>query len=338
MTDRARFGDLLRLAAERLDAADRDAVRKVTSGAEVQDTTHALLSLITVISRLIAVSDANAPDAVGRRTRGQQAPAAIETGDLALWTGRLAFAAPDWTPASGPRHLHRPSSSLVASPDDLPRVVAAVHYACETLTTLARTSRAQIQAVARASRILVPTRTLPESVDIPRAFHRAPGPRVAGVLAHYMDAATASRQATAAISAVAEAVRAPSQVLTAARDTVRSVSQAFRRDPQAVASHSAPDENYHLPGPLENVLHQLRTTDQQLLERATVLDRDGARLIIEAAERLDGARQISALSALSRSMTAAPITNHALASSEIGTLSTSIRSAVGRELQREAGQ
>ena len=39
-------------------------------------------------------------------TRGTITPAAAEAADLALWTGRLAYADPNWTPALG-RHDDR---------------------------------------------------------------------------------------------------------------------------------------------------------------------------------------------------------------------------------------
>src|SRR5258707_13408287 len=142
-------------------------------------------------------------------TRGYLSPVAAEISDLALWTGRLAFANPEWTPTSGPRRQSRPPASLISSPQDLQRVVTAVHYVCDTLTSLARTSRNQIREAARASRILVPTRTLPGSIDIPHAIWPAPHRRVASVLSRYHDAAAASNQTTAEIAVLAEAVCSP---------------------------------------------------------------------------------------------------------------------------------
>ncbi len=183
----------------------------------------------------------------------------------------------------------------------------------------------------------MPTRALPGSIDIPYAFWPAPEPHVASVLSRYHDAATASRQATARIAVVAEAARAPSQVLTPARDAARSGSgPAPRRDLQASTSHDAPDQLRGLPGPFENVLHQLGVTDPHLLQRATALDRDGTRLIIRAAEGLSPSSERSAFSALSGSMDAAPIINIALASSENSALSTLASSAVSSDMQREA--
>src|SRR5207248_251173 len=72
-------------------------------------------------------------------TRGHLSPAATEAHDLALWTGRLAYTDPTWTPADGPRHPTRPPQDLAAQPGDLTQVVAAVHHAGEALALLAET-------------------------------------------------------------------------------------------------------------------------------------------------------------------------------------------------------
>ncbi len=261
---------------------------------------------------------AYALDDITTDTRGYLSPVAAEMNDLALWTGRLAFANPQWTPAAGPRHPARPPASLAAEPEDLQRVVATVHYASDTLTSLTQANRNQIRAAARASRILVPTRTLPASVDIPYAFAPAPGPRVASVMARFRDAATASSQATQQVAVVADAVHAPSHVFTAAREASRPViaaapSHASESGPVADASDRDPD---HLPGPVESVLHQLGVTDHDLIERASALDRDGARLIIDAAEKLSPRHARSAVAAVRRSLEAAPVMNHALAAAD----------------------
>jgi hypothetical protein len=100
-------------------------------------------------------------------TRGHLSPAAAEARDLALWTGRLAYADPTWTPASGPHHPTRPPLELAARPSDVPQVVAAIHHAGEALALLAETEHGQLRAAAHAGRILVPTRTLPDDYNIP---------------------------------------------------------------------------------------------------------------------------------------------------------------------------
>ena len=66
-------------------------------------------------------------------TRARLSQAASEASDLALWTGRLAYADPEWTPARGPAHQARSPASLAPTPADVPPVVAAVHHALETV-------------------------------------------------------------------------------------------------------------------------------------------------------------------------------------------------------------
>jgi hypothetical protein len=47
-------------------------------------------------------------------TRGAVGPAGTEAAALALWTGRLAYASPDWTPNLGPHHQPRQAGELAA--------------------------------------------------------------------------------------------------------------------------------------------------------------------------------------------------------------------------------
>jgi len=68
MSDRARFGDFLRAAAARLDAAN-GRPRRVTTSAEVHDTLRALLRMVTVMSRCITATDTSARDMAWRHAR-----------------------------------------------------------------------------------------------------------------------------------------------------------------------------------------------------------------------------------------------------------------------------
>src|SRR5215468_8921172 len=109
---------------------------------------------------------AHAIDDINTDTHGQIFPAAAETRDLVLWTGRLAYADPDWTPASGPAQTARRAESL--SPAQVPWLIAAAHHVSATLTRLARAEQEQIRTAAQAGRILVATRSLSDEFDIPR--------------------------------------------------------------------------------------------------------------------------------------------------------------------------
>jgi len=118
-------------------------------------------------------------------TRGTITPAAAETADLALWTGRLAYADPSWTPALGPSHATRTPQAFALEPGDLPAVIAAVHQASQTLTQIAATDHSQIRAAAQAD--LPPTfrtadplgfspeRTGSSGEEVPEVLTRVPG-------------------------------------------------------------------------------------------------------------------------------------------------------------------
>ena len=107
---------------------------------------------------------------VTTETRRHVSQAAVEAADLALWTGRLGYAEPDWDLASGPSRPVRPPASLAASPADVGRVLGAVHYAADALARLAVANQEQARAAARARRILVPARSLPERFSSLRPY------------------------------------------------------------------------------------------------------------------------------------------------------------------------
>ena len=119
-----------------------------------------------------------------------------------MWTGRLAYTDPAWTPALGPSHTPRTPEALAPEPRDLSAVVATVHQATETLTQIAAAGHAQIRAAAQAGRLLVPTRSLPDRFDIPHPFAPAPSDRVDTLLHAYHNARTASAQATTAAATI----------------------------------------------------------------------------------------------------------------------------------------
>ena len=247
-------------------------------------------------------------------TRRAIAPAAAETADLALWTGRLAYAYPSWTPALGPSHATRPPENLAPEPGDLPGVVAAVHHACETLNQLAAADHSQIITAGRAGRLLVPTRSIP---DIPYPFGPATGAHLEPLLSAYRDAEATSVQATTDIAAIATAVRAPSQILTTARAVVqasRDGAPAGQR--QHPAEPPAPRRSSpETPGPVERILSDLGVTAPATLQRAAAVDQAGEQLILEAAQT-PGTGLSPASRDLSRSAGTAEVINHMLTSGD----------------------
>ena len=117
---------------------------------------------------------ARALNQIDTDTMRHLAPTAGEAGDLALCTGRLAYADPAWTLSCGPGHQPRPSHDLAPQPGDVPLALAAAHHACDAMTSLAYAQRERIRTAASAGRLLVPTRSLPDTMDIPRPLRPRP--------------------------------------------------------------------------------------------------------------------------------------------------------------------
>jgi len=206
-----------------------------------------------------------------------------------LWTGRLAYADPDWTLTSGPAHQPRPPETLVSEPGDACLVVAAVHHACDTLTSLGYAEREQIRAAGAAQRILVTTRSLPGTMDIPRAFAPALPGRIQSLVSAYDQTGQSAEEATAQVATIAAAIGAPSQVLTATRQAAdpshgtQPSRDRARRAQGAADSRRLAGEYQGLPGPVERTLHELGITNPELLQRGAVIDHAGKQLLIDAA-------------------------------------------------------
>ncbi len=214
-------------------------------------------------------------------TRRAISPAAAESADLAMWTGRLAYADPRWTLQRGPSQAARPPDALAPGPGDIPGVVTAVHHACQTLTQIAAADQEQIRTAANAGRLLVPTRSLPATYDIPRAFAHAPRGRVDQVLLAYRDAGTASTRVTAAVADVAAAVGAPSQILTSARAAAQAGGSRVPASGKQPAARPAAMRwrSREEAGPVERALQDLGVTSTAVLLRAAAIDQAGAQLI-----------------------------------------------------------
>ena len=217
--------------------------------------------------------------------RGTLSPAAAETADLAVWTGRLAYADPGWRLERGPSQAVRAPEALAPGPGDLPGVVAAVHHACETVTQLAAADEEQIRTAAGAGRLLVPTRSLPEKADVPHPFALAPRGRVDQVLLGYRDARTASARAAAAVADVAVAVGAPSEVLARARAAVQAGGGlAASRRPYAAEEAAERWPAWDVPGRVERALHDLGVSSPARLRRAAAIDQAGELLVRDSRE------------------------------------------------------
>jgi hypothetical protein len=264
-------------------------------------------------ARLAWLRTARAWYQVTSDTRGTIAPDAAQSGDLALWTGRLAYADPAWTPALGLSHPTRTPEALAPDPGDLPAVVAAVHHATETLTKIAAAGHGQIRAAAQARRLLVPTRSLPDRFDIPHPFAPAPPDRVDALLNAYHNARTASAQATAAVATIAAEVRASSHILTLGRAAIRCDGEIMANGQQKPAEPEAHDAQA-CPGPIERILHDLGVTNPATLVRASAIDQAGEQLILGAAHTSEPGQEGLKAFGISRSSGSAELINHILAS------------------------
>ena len=178
---------------------------------------------------------ARALNQVDTDTMRHLAPTAGEAADLALCTGRLAYADAAWTLSSGPGHQPRPPHELAPHPGDVPLALAAAHHACDAMTSLAYAERERIRTAASAGRLLVPTRSLPDTMDIPRPFAPALPGHIDALLCLYQDTAEAAAEASAQAGEAAAAIRAPSRVLTAARAAASAGRDASTSQPHPAA-------------------------------------------------------------------------------------------------------
>ena len=261
-----------------------------------------------------------------------------ELGDLALWTGRLAYADPGWTLSAGAGWEPRPPRELAPGPGDVRAAVAAVHHACDAVTSLAYAERERFRTAAGAGRVLVPTRTLPGAMDVPRPFAPALPNRVHALLACYEDAARAGGEATAGAATAAEFVRAPSRVLTAARAAVEAgrtgnSGRAPRAEREAVLENESADRP---PGPAEGMLRRLGVTSPDLLQRGAELDQTGERLIIEAAEGRAPQRGRAPVGAQSKSSGVRVLAGHGPASASPHARGVGHPQAVAERVEPEA--
>ena len=154
------------------------------------------------------------------------------------------------------------------------------------MTSLAYAQRERIRTAASAGRLLVPTRSLPATMDIPRPFAPALPDHVYALLRLCQGTAEAAAEASAQAGEAAAAARAPSHLLTAARAAAHAGGDASTSPQHPVAPEPAvtghPREG---AGEVQAALRRLGVTSPDLLQRAADIDRASEQLIIEAAGR-----------------------------------------------------
>ena len=281
---------LLRAAADRGAAhfPAPDVSEEITRAADAAGLARASWLAVARTLRRITIE---APDKVA------QPPG--ETSDLALWTGRLTYADPGWTLASGPAHQTRQPHVLVRSLADIPLLISAVHHALDCLESNAGTEHDQLHAAARAGRILVPSLSLPRA-QTRDPFTAAPLSRVSDLLGVYRTAGQASARAATAVCGIAAQVGAPSRVLATAR-AATGTDDCWRRAPRRITRNGP-----NWPGPLETSVRDLGVISPWLLQRAIALDRASAQLIMDAAAEPGALRDGSPALAPGRSAAAVP--------------------------------
>jgi hypothetical protein len=262
--------------------------------------------------------------------RGYISPAAAEAAELALWTGRLTYADPGWTLASGPSQTPRAAASLAPRLKDMPNVVEAVHQTSEALSSLATANLEQARTAVRARRLLVSTRLLSERHNVPRRFTRAPTSYTTSLLACCQDNRNAASEAAAVAGDVAMRVEARSSTLATARKVVQEERLSQLPHGEAAPSRTRASQLEPAAGPVEASLRERGVTSSRLLWRAAAIDQATQQVMRDATadQAQRGRRQLD----LGRTPTGAATVRTALARSN----RTPVASAVRDEPEAEA--
>ncbi|MGO9080680.1 MAG: hypothetical protein ACLQDY_16810 [Streptosporangiaceae bacterium] len=222
-------------------------------------------------------------------TRGLTAPAIPDTRDLIIRLGRLAFTEPRWTPVRARRAPPRDPADLAPDPAQAAVVTGAIHYAADTLASLADTDLHAVQTARRADRLYMPTRKLPEYYDVPYRHWKAPASEIAALLDAYQAASAASSRAATDLDALAVTMNAPSQILATARAATTSTARACT-PPTAHSQRNEPVSEpvsrpgLAAPGPVEQAVRDLGAADLITLLRARAIDKAARKLLTEAKE------------------------------------------------------
>lgn len=213
---------------------------------------------------------------------------AAEAGDLALWTGKLAYASPGWALSDGPDHPARLPEDLAPDQADVPGLIAVVHYTADALERLASSSEQQIRGATRTHRILMPARSFPDGSDTLGRFAPVPADRAASLLAACQGTTKASRRTLSVMAAIAGEARAPSRILTTARVAARP-GRRSASSPRAIAGPAAEHDRADsdpvgsLMGPVEARLRDLGVSNPRLLWRASGVDHLARQVVADAA-------------------------------------------------------
>jgi hypothetical protein len=222
---------------------------------------------------------AHALDQVTTGNQDEPSLVAAAAGDLALWTGRLAYANPGWTMASGPDRTARPGEERSHEPGEMTEVLAAVHDSCDAMSRIASADRRQVRALAAAGQVLVAAGPEPGTLDMLGPLAPARPDRIGALLTLYQYTAQASAEATTTVSAAATAARVPN------RTVLPGLRAGYRREPETpeAAEQVADAQSLYEPGRIERTLRGLGVTDIDLLRRGGEIDQAAEHLIVQVA-------------------------------------------------------
>jgi hypothetical protein len=213
--------------------------------------------------------------------RGHMSLAAVEAAQLALWTGRLAYADSDWKLSSGPSRPARSGADLAPEVDDVPRVASSLHEASDAVSCLAVANLEQARLAVQAHRVLVSTRLLPERRNVALRFAEAPESYTVSLVACCEATTRAAANAAERASETAARVGAQSRILTTAKVAARDQkSETWPRSFNSGARAKVLD--VESAGPVESRLQTMGVTSARILWRARAIDRAGDQVVGDA--------------------------------------------------------
>jgi hypothetical protein len=212
-------------------------------------------------------------------------PVAAEIGDLVLWTGRLAYRTPHWTPARSCQPQAREPATLAPSQRDLLDLLAAVHHVSDTVTRIGLADRSAIRQAAIDQRLHVTTRSRPADCDIPYPYAPAPRSRSRPCSAPTTTRSKPPRALPPCSMTSPSRWTAPSRLLASAHTAALTGRLAAGRQTSGPAGRRAPshaEQTTLLPRLAEEAIRLLPTGEPAALLHAAATDQAAHALNAEA--------------------------------------------------------
>ena len=206
-------------------------------------------------------------------------PVGAEIGDLVLWTGRLAYTNPAWTPAGPHASPVRTGSAIAGTAAMLTDVVTALHQADDALVHIAGNDRESVRSAAAQGNLSVPTRLLTAECDVPYRYTPALPAMIDALLITYDTAVQDATSAATALDILAFALNHRPAVL-AALCAVAPLSGP--RLPSAAVPATRPI-TAPAPGHVEQALRSYGISQPAVLAHAAQIDEETSALVTKAA-------------------------------------------------------